>query len=59
MSSIPTFKSTTLTFSEKIDESIHGSEVAVDMSQVSAEEETRLRRIFDINLLPPLAFMSV
>ncbi len=48
------------TFSEKIDESIHGSsEVAVEMSQVSPEEEARLRRIFDINLLPPLAFMSV
>ena len=60
MSSIPTFDSAKPTFSEKIDESIHGSsEVAVEMSQVSPEEEARLRRIFDINLLPPLAFMSV
>ncbi|KAF9475984.1 MFS general substrate transporter [Pholiota conissans] len=29
----------------------------VDLSNVPPEEEGRLRRIFDLNLLPPLAFM--
>ncbi|KAF8960992.1 MFS general substrate transporter [Flammula alnicola] len=38
-------------------QSIDGSEITLELSQVSPQEESRLRRIFDINLLPPLAFM--
>lgn len=33
--------------------------VRLDMSQVTPEEERELRWIFDVNLLPPLAFMFV
>jgi hypothetical protein len=40
-------------------ESIDYSENTVDLAQLPPDEEARLRRIFDVNLLPPLAFMSV
>ncbi|KAF8202914.1 MFS general substrate transporter [Pholiota molesta] len=38
-------------------ESIDYSENTVDVAQLPPDEEARLRRIFDVNLLPPLAFM--